>query len=278
MEIPRFWEKERAHETAPDGRSLELTVWGWSNESFAEARAKAGEVLREIRNRLREGAEPGRYVYGHRLVREEILREIPDAQGGLAAVVTRNVYGSEVLNTAGAMFVDVDLAPPRWSLGQLFGRKPPDPVQERLSALRKVVESVPGRTARIYRTTAGLRLLLTDRLYVPASAEAEQFMTACDADPAYVRLCRVQKSFRARLTPKPWRCGVLPPPGRHPREDRKVQNDFDRWLSHYEKEAAGWATCDLIAEMGSGRIHEEIQPLIHLHDEATRCGSGVPLA
>lgn len=278
MEIPRFWEKERGGAEAPDGSSLDLTVWGWSNESFAEARAKAGEILQQVRQRLREGAEPGRYAYGSRPVREEILREIPGAEGGLAAVVTRNVYGCEVLNTAGAMFIDVDLPPPRWSLGQLFGRRPPDPVEERVSALRQVIESDTWRAGRIYRTSAGLRLLITDRLYEPASADAEQLMTACGADPAYIRLCRVQKSFRARLTPKPWRCGAARPPGRHPREDRQIQNDFERWLALYEKASAAWSTCQLLAETDSGRINEEIAPLIRLHDEATRCGSGLPLA
>jgi hypothetical protein len=278
MEIPRFWEKEEADETTPDGDSMELTCWGWSKEGPAEARAKAGELLRELRHRLRQGAEPDRYAYGSRLVREEILRELPDAEGGLAAVVTRNVYGCEVLNTAGAMFIDVDLPPPRWSLGQLFGRRPSDPAEEHVKALRQIIETDPWRAGRIYRTAAGLRLLITDRLYEPASADAEQLMTTCGADPAFVRLCRVQKSFRARLTPKPWRCGAARPPGRHPREDRQIQREFDRWLARYETASAAWSTCQLLAEAGSGRVNEEIAPLVRLHDEATRCGSGLPLA
>lgn len=278
MEIPRFWEKEEADEKTPDGRSLELTCWGWSTEDPIEARARAGERLQRLRSRLRQGAEPDRYPYGSRPVREEILRELPDSEGGLAAVVTRNVYGSEILNTARAMFIDVDLPPPRWSLGQLFGRRPPDPVEERVNALRQVIESETWRAGRIYRTAAGLRLLITDRLYEPASAEAEQLMAACGADPAFVRLCRVQKSFRARLTPKPWRCGAARPPGRHPREDRQIQKEFDRWLARYESASAAWSTCHLLAEAGSGRINEEVAPLIRLHDEATRCGSGLPLA
>jgi len=258
---------------------MQLTAWGWSQESVADARTKAGEILQLLRARFQAGTR-GWYAYGSRPVREEILRELPGAADGLAAVVTRNVYGCEVLNTAHAMFVDVDLPPPKpWrSLGRLFGRRAVDPVEERIEELRRLVETDPWSAARVYRTAAGLRLLITDRLFEPASAEAERLMTACGADPAFVRLCRGQKSFRARLTPKPWRCGAGRPPGRHPREDPAMQEAFERWLATYEAAASGWATCDLLAELGSGRVHEDIEPLLRLHDQATRCGSGLPLA
>ena len=281
MEIPRFWEKEVGEAEDREGFPLRLTCWGWSQESATEARVRAGEVLRQLRARLRETTElPDPYVYGSRRVREEILRELPDAAGGLAAVVTRNVYGSEILNTAQAMFVDVDLPLPTFGqrLGRWLGRRPADPVEERVNELRRILETDRWRAGRIYRTAAGLRVLITDQLFEPASAEAEQLMISLGADPAFLHLCRIQKSFRARLTPKPWRCGAARPPGRHPREDPKVQREFERWLGRYEAAAAGWATCDLAAEFGSGRVHEEIAPLLRLHDEATRCGSGLPLA
>lgn len=281
MEIPRFWEREVGEAEDREGFPLRLTCWGWSQESAAEARVKAGEVLRQLRSRLRETTElPEPYLYGTRLVREEILQELPGSEGGLAAVVTRNVYGCEVLNTAQAMFVDVDLPGPTIGqrLGRWLGRRAADPVEERVGELRSILETDRWRAGRIYRTAAGLRVLITDSLFEPASAEAEKLMVSLGADPAFLRLCRVQKSFRARLNPKPWRCGADRPPGRHPREDPKVQKEFERWLAGYETAAAGWATCDLVTEFGSGRVHDEIAPLLQLHDEATRCGSGLPLA
>src|SRR6266545_1040788 len=214
VDIPRFWEKQVGPAEHPDGHRLELTTWGWSQKSVADARAKAGELLQLLRARLQAGTAPGRYAYGSRPVREEILRELPGATDGLAAVVTRNVYGCEVLNTAQAMFVDVDLPRPKpaWSLGRLLGRRALDPVEERINELRRILEADAWSAARVYRTAAGLRLLITDRLFEPASAEAERLMTSFGADPAFVLLCRVQKSFRARLTPKPWRCGAGRPP------------------------------------------------------------------
>lgn len=281
MDIPRFWEKAEGAAEHPDGRPMELVSWGWSKESAAEARAKAGELLRQLQRRLREeGSEPGRYAYGARPVREEILRELPDASGGLAAVVTRNVYGCEVLNTAQTLFIDVDLPPPTLGqrLGSWLGRRAADPVEARVGELRRILEADRWRAGRIYRTAAGLRVLVTDQLFEPASAEAEQLMTSLGVDPAYLLLCRVQKSFRARLTPKPWRCGADRPPGRHPREDPKIRQEFERWRARYEAAAAQWATCDLVTEFGSGRMKDEVAPLLRLHDEATRCGSGLPLA
>ena len=281
MEIPRFWEKQVGEAERPDGHRFRVTSWGWSQESAAGARAKAGELLEQLRDRLREGTTgPGHYAYGSRPIREEVLRELPGTAGGVAAVVTRNIYGCEVLNTAEAMFVDVDLPRPTLGqrLGRWLGRRPADPVEERVNELRQILEADRWRAGRIYRTAAGLRILITDRLFEPASAEAEQLMSSLGADPAFLRLCRVQKSFRARLTPKPWRCGADRPPGRHPREDPRMREVFEQWRAQYEAAAAGWATCDLAAEFGSGRVHEEIAPLLQLHDEATRCGSGLPLA
>ncbi len=57
----------------------------------------------------RIAAEPPRaYAYGDRPLREEIVRSVA-GDGERAAVVTRNSFGCLVLNTAGVLFVDVDL-------------------------------------------------------------------------------------------------------------------------------------------------------------------------
>ncbi len=59
---------------------------------------------------------------------------------------------------------------------------------------------------RIYRTRAGLRLLATHALFDPETAAADGVFDALGADPLYRQLCKTQKCFRARLTPKYWRC------------------------------------------------------------------------
>jgi hypothetical protein len=146
-----------------------------------------------------------------------------------------------------------------------------------LDRLRRWVAEHPEWRVRVYRTHAGLRYLVTHALFSPADAEAQAAMTALGSDPQYIRLCRAQKSFRARLTPKPWRVGMEKPPVRFP-----YQGDDERrmreWEGRYARASEGYATCELLEEVGGGADHPEITPLLRLHDEHTRVGSGLPLA
>jgi hypothetical protein len=140
------------------------------------------------------------------------------------------------------------------------------------------LRDISSATFRIYRTAGGLRLLATDRLFQPGSSESEDIMKAVAADPAFVRLCRVQESFRARLTPKPWRCGSPLPPCRYPREDKFDKERFVARLAEYERNIANKGTCRLLEEVGSGWVHEQVQPILRLHDEATKVSTSLALA
>ncbi|HEU4323820.1 MAG TPA: hypothetical protein VFS21_11790, partial [Roseiflexaceae bacterium] len=91
-------------------------------------------------------------------------------------------------------------------------------------------------------------------------------------------LCQVQKSFRARLTPKPWRIGMENPPARFPYEDAGEEAAMRAWESRYEAASQGRATCRFVEEMGSGTEHPDITPLRSMHDERTRATSSLPLA
>lgn len=219
MEFPRHWVRESEEARRPDGRSVPFQCWGWSDENLAAARAKAREVAAAIRARIQRGEGfPERYGYdGGRPLREEVLRELRGGTGH-RALVTRNSYGCEVLNAERVMFVDRDDLPT--SIGGLFkglfGRGKPDPA---LEPAEQLVAANPGWGIRVYRTAAGARYLLTHDLFDPRAAATEKLMGMLGADPRYVRLCRTQASFRARLTPKPWRCGLPRPPGRWPWTD-----------------------------------------------------------
>lgn len=285
MKIPKYWIRREGDVSRPDGTPLRLFAWGWSDTSTSEAEGRAGERFQSLQQRVTQGLElPRGYAYGSRPVREQILDEIPGPGGRPDALLTRNGYGSIVLNAARAMFVDVDVsAPPeaaRFSLGTLLGfgggeAKPQDAALDRLrSALR---ESGAG-TFRVYRTAAGFRLLATDRVYTPASSDSESVMRAAGADPAFVQLCRIQDSFRARLTPKPWRVGQKAPPGDFPREDPGQQAAFAEWLQQYERAAASRATCRFIETIGTDAVHSEITAIVRLHDERTKADTDLPLA
>ena len=75
------------------------------------------------------------------------------------------------------------------------------------------------------------------------------------ADPLYRQLCKAQKCYRARLTPKPWRCGVRHKPERWPFLDARAEKHFQKWQAQYESFAAGWATCEFVRKIGNGDVH-----------------------
>jgi hypothetical protein len=215
MLIPRFW--ARAEGTAiRDGQRLALRLWGWSQDSVAEAMALATRRVAEMSARFSSAAPGDPYVYGSRQpLREEIIRYL-GADGRGQAVVTRNRYGALVLNTAQVPFIDIDTAAPTGLQGlrSLFGRAPA--VDPTLTRIREACGRYPRQAFRVYRTSAGYRVLATNTWLDPASAETTAFLNGFGADPAFVTLCRLQASFRARLTPKPWRIGVPAPTGPAP--------------------------------------------------------------
>ena len=281
MNVPRFWARATADVRNKDGRSLELAAWGWSSNDRSEAEAKARERLARLRSRVEHGLELSHgYAYAERPLREEIVEELRAPRGEVVGVVTRNGYGSLVLNADRAMFVDVDL--PRASFASRFGawlgvaRHRPE--AETLARLKTVLASVSGSSFRIYRTAAGFRVLATDPVFKPGSTEAETLMTQLDADPAFVRLCRAQESFRARLTPKPWRCGCERPAVRFPREHAHDEERFSEWLQRYDKACDAKATCRVVEEVGWRRVHPDVAPILSAHDRVTKATSTLPLA
>ena len=255
MNFPKFW----AH-----GESGSFSSWRWSDSSVEEARLLAHEAAVRLERRFREtGRLVDRYGYPDRPLREPVLRELCDPSGRVAHVITRNSYGCQVLNSARALFADVDL---------------PGELREAaaIDKARQWAQSQPGWNWRIYRTKAGLRLLATHALFDPADGVCESVFEALGADPLYRKLCQTQKCFRARLTPKPWRCAMPNPPARWPFADFSRERAFADWDARYQSACRARATCQLV-DQGAGQIHAELEPLIALHDEMTRAASGLAL-
>ena len=283
MKIPKFWIRREGDVAHPDGRQLHLFAWGWSETSASDAEARAAERFRSLQQRISQGLDlPRGYAYGDRPVREQIVEAINGPDGQPDALLTRNSYGSLVLNAARSMFVDVDAAgAPSGGGGflkSLFGGGGSKPSDPQLDRLRDLLPSTGAGSVRVYRTAAGYRLLATDRLYTPGSSESESLMRQVGADPAFIQLCRIQDSFRARLTPKPWRIGKPAPPGDFPREDAKQQRAFEEWLQAYDRAAGSKATCQFVETIGTGAIHSDLAHIVQLHDERTRATSNLPLA
>jgi hypothetical protein len=276
VRFARHWARAAQSATGKSGQRFDLAAWGWSDTDAASAEAMARDALRRIAERVARGeAFPARYAYGDRPLREELLGEPhPDV------ALTRNGYGCEVLNAARVMFVDIDLPEPKSAglVGRLLGRKPaPDAAEAALTRVHDWLRLNGDWGFRAYRTKAGLRLLATHGP-VPVDARALELMGALGADPLYVRLCKAQASFRARLTPKPWRCGTHAPGVRWPFPDAAAERRFRDWRTEYENLAQRYATCTFLRTLGNADVHPEVVPIRELHDERTRAGSGLPLA
>lgn len=280
MNFPKFWAR---------GTYQDFSCWRWSFQSLAEAQSLAEQAARQLAERFRKGSFPpkGGGYYPDRPAREQILREINDARG-LSAVVTRNSYGSQVLNTARVMFVDIDLPePPKPKVGflkMLFGKQPPapppdpKPENDALSRVETWTRDNYEWGWRAYRTRSGLRLLATQGTVEADSQTTDGIFEALGADPLYRKLCKSQKCFRARLTPKPWRLefdGGKPP--RWP-WDAREEKKFHKWEAEYSEASAEWATCEFVRQIGSTMVHPDLQSIIQLHDEATKVGLNLPLA
>lgn len=278
MNFPQFWAR---------GQSGDFLAWRWSSESIAEAQALADQAAQQLVDRFRAGERPRSHggYYPNRPFREQVLQEFKNEAGETAAVVTRNSYGCQVLNTARVMFVDIDLPEPKPSGGflkRLFGKPDPVPPSNLQSEAMKRIENWTRNHSewgwRIYRTRAGLRLLATQSLVDADSAIAEEIYEALGADPLYQKLCKAQKCFRARLTPKPWRCGIHSKPERWPWLDAKQEKRFQEWETQYLSCSAKWATCEFIRHIGNPDVHAEVQSVLKLHDGPTRVESKLQLA
>ncbi|UFU03797.1 hypothetical protein LQF12_04075 [Ruania suaedae] len=309
--LPRFWTDAVGDAHSPEGKEFSLTLYGWSTTSLAHAAQVAQQRWAQVAAAVRAGRELHTQWYYPRIpLREEVLQEIHAPDGTLTAAITRNRYGAEVLNTDAVLIADVDLpqpartrrSPRRSGSGplaglfrRLVGRRstsdllapPPSGVDmppqaptsgdgaAHLSRIAAVAGANTRWGFRVYRTAAGLRVIVTGSGLAPGSAEAEYLLRELDSDPLYVRLCATHETYRARLTPKPWRVGHRALIVDYPYD--RFSHIVDPWLRAYASACRGHAACELVSETGPGATGIERQ-IVQLHDERAGVGSGSPLA
>jgi hypothetical protein len=285
MYIPRYWARSSSLPAGPN-RSLLLQTWGWSDLSDADALERAERRLHALAQRVSSARDLARawsyYSSGDRPLREEILDARPAGADGGAAIITRNRFGAAVLNTARIMFIDIDLpvdAPQRRSVfNWLRKRAPAETPDARLDRLKRDLGANCSASFRLYRTAGGFRAVAIDREFDPAGDEAQRAMTGVGADPMFIKLCVAQKSFRARLTPKPWRCGAPNPQHPYPCSTPDEERAAADWLAAYKRRADAFATCRYLETLGSDRRSGHLQALVELHDRWTRADAALPLA
>jgi hypothetical protein len=240
MHFPKFWAK---------GQSDGAHCWRWSETSAADAQAQADARAKELAEILASGVRLDRYSYGNRPLREEIV----ETHAGIA--ITRNLYGALILNTERVMFIDIDCGED--ASGERRGR----------DQVARWSTTHPDLGLRVYRTAAGLRVLVTNQTFDPEASESAALLAEVGSDPLYVKLCRAQASFRARLTPKPWRVGMRPPRLRWPFEDADVAARYAQWVAGYDQASAARSVCKLVETLGPAEVAPDVAPVLALHDQ-----------
>ncbi|HEU5071039.1 MAG TPA: hypothetical protein VFV96_11605 [Verrucomicrobiae bacterium] len=272
MHFPKFWKL---------AKSGEVSAWGWSDVSVTDALAVGAKRVDRVIAWLKgeRDCPEAAYDYPGRPMREEVLREFRAANGELIAAVTRNTQGCEVLNVANLLFVDIDEPQSRGGFFKsLFGKKPPGFEGSTLAKVGSWVAAHPDWGIRAYRTRAGIRLVATHKPYNPEDPVCAEVFAAFEADPLYRKLCASQKCFRARLTPKAWRCGLTSPGVRWPWRDAQAESEFKAWNAKYQTESKNFAVCRQLGHFGQSEIHTMISELVAFHDTAARVGANLPLA
>ena len=306
--LPRHWATVRETVTFPGGQEWDVTIHGASDVSPEDAQRDALDRLRRV---VAAGgpARPtgsGMEYYPLRRLPEELLEEVHAPDGALIAAITRNRYGSAVLNTDAVLISDIDLVEPSsrdrvraggGMLSRLFGggsreeltpqQRDPDSFGLRSPGRRgeahaRTVELIedfsarhPELGVRTYRTRGGFRLLITGSGAAPSSDRARELMGTVRSDELYMLLCRVHDTYRARLTPKPWRIAV---DRFEELGTRTAADDVHRaWVQRYRDASADVAVCRLLSSTGPAPDPVE-QQIIDLHDRAVRPESGLRLA
>jgi len=280
VRVAKFWARSQAEDGYGRG------AWGASDHSLEQAKSIADRLAQQ---RLAEviaadDSSLHHYEYERHDMPEPIVQDLHDRSGQRIGAVTINRYGARVLNTVRLAFVDVDLQPPEAPpglIGRLLGkrRQTPDGTAQAINRLSNWVGQSEQHAARVYRTAAGLRYLLTSPAMDPTSEQTRHLMAQLGADPLYARLCHAQRSFRARLSPKPWRLGIRGTPRLSYEKLSDTNDEIATWLRTYEHASRGHATCELIDEIGNTRPpDDDTARLISIHDEMSGVGQALPLA
>lgn len=270
MEFYRYWTAvEETFEDA-EGKQRLRRAYGYSNEDLAHALEVAQERASHFVNHpdLRGTRRTDEYYPTDRAIREQIIEEFHDGDQRMV-VISRNSYGCLVLNTPDVFFADVDLPLPGGCLGALFGAsgtKTSDFEKRLLDNMGQVVGRHQEIGLRLYRTAQGYRIAVTSDVIPATEARSMKLLDELEADRTYVSLCRSQDCYRARLSPKPWRCGIEKPPARFPFLGPGDEAKFEQWRNQYEAKSHEWATCAIVGNLGSQRMHPRVESVLKLHD------------
>lgn len=156
-----------------------------------------------------------------------------------------------------------------------------DPSAWSIERSRVWCETRPGWRVAVYETPGGARLLLLHATFDAEDETAFEFMKFVGVDALYERMCRIQKCFRARVSPKPWNVGMkdhFRAGGTWPVTNPQKLAARAEWVSRYEIASQSYASCRKVKEIGQGTVNARVAAIRRLHDELCRADSLLPLA
>jgi hypothetical protein len=266
------------NQTEPTTRTVIRTSRISQEDADERARLAAIALVNHV---VQGGEDPQRYAYEVKSTEERLLEVLLRPGQTLAqriqqeiGRITENKYGAEVLNVRHVMFVDVDtiLEPSDKSTAGVV------PETEANQILDEFCDEHPAFGFRVYKTWGGLRYLCTSGLFDPTSQLIKDILTRLRADQSYKALCRIQKCFRARLTPKPWRVGTTPAVPSDIRYLNARHPDYAAWRADYLTKIPDFATCHYQRSVGNPTAHPDALLVINVHDAITQASTAKPLA
>lgn len=282
MIVPEYWSEAKTRITH-NGKQCTIMRFGWSDSSEVDAHENAKKRVKDAIGRLQAGesvrARDHKVAYNGAEglpIREEIVARYGES------VITRNSYGALCLNTPDVVFADIDVEAPGLlrSMWLLISGAERDPFVAARDRVENFAVDNPSWLLRLYRTPKGFRVLVMHDTFDPSNELAFEFMQKLGSDPLYMRMCRNQKCFRARISPKPWRIGVehiKPRPGIWPVKKEKMNVRRD-WIRRYEQQASGFSSCRYEATVGKGRSNRKCEAVRSVHDRYCKADRDLDIA
>ena len=272
MQFFKYWTRANRSVVGKHG-TFDVSCCGYSNESLEDALRLAEQRAESTAKRLANAEPVHDNYYGTNAMQEEVVESFED-DGNTIAIISRNRYGCLVLNTPHVFFADVDKPKSQSSgvtsiLGMFgFGKKQETPTAEAM-LIQTIQESCRNNRSlglRLYRTMNGYRVILTSETIPADQPRSQELLKSFRSDGLYMLLCKTQQCYRARLTPKPWRCGSSRPPFRFPFQNDTQEHAYRKWETAYENIMGNFATCAFIGQFGSPDLHPEVEKIVQLHD------------
>ncbi|WP_444996111.1 hypothetical protein [Aliikangiella sp. IMCC44359] len=269
MKFAKFWEKTEVPVDKKFFGYSFFCLWGASNKSLENAKSHANSRAEQFKKLIKlNNHKIIDYEYGNGFIKEEVIDELKSEDEKVLAVISRNNYGALILNSEYVLFGDIDVNEGGLfsSVLALFGKVNKNK-KYYIDKVEEFQKKNPKYSFRLYETFAGLRLVLLNNIVSSDEYLTNKIFSSLDIDPLYIRLCKNQSCFRARLTPKPWRIGFERPQTRFPRSDNKEKAEFKKWVSEYENLSKGYTTVKFINNFGAHAIHPDVEKVLAIHDQ-----------